>query len=140
MKKLGCVLLIDDSDADNFIHTRRLNRMELAEEVVVRSNGREGLQYFTTALPDGSFATRPDLLFLDINMPVLDGWGFLDQYRELPAERRARVTILMITSSVGDTDYEKVNNYEFVDGHEAKPLTKEKIRALTQAHFAGEIV
>lgn len=135
MKKLGCVLLIDDSDADNFIHTRRLNKMEVAREIVVRANGREGLQYFTTPLPDGSHPTRPDLLFLDINMPVMDGWEFLDEYQNLPEDRRARVTIAMLTSSIGDPDYARSRSYSVVDGHESKPLTKEKITTLLDRHF-----
>ena len=137
MKKLGCILLIDDSDTDNFIHTRRLGKMEVAEEIVVRANGREGIQYFTTPLPGGGHPTRPDILFLDINMPVMDGWEFLEKYRHLPVERRARLTILMITSSVGDTDEERVRNLDFVAGHEATPLTKDKIRALLDKHFPG---
>ncbi|NJB86448.1 CheY-like chemotaxis protein [Lewinella marina] len=135
-KRLGCVLFIDDSDADNFIHTRRLNKMGIADEIVVRANGREGLQYFTTPLPDGSRPTRPDLLFLDINMPVMDGWEFLDEYQHLDADRRARVTITMLTSSIGDQDYERCQTYSVVDGHEAKPLTKDKITALLDRHFS----
>ncbi|WP_246050243.1 response regulator [Neolewinella litorea] len=109
--------------------------MGVAKEIVVRANGREGLQYFTSRLPDGSRPTRPDLLFLDINMPVMDGWGFLDEYQHLREEDRARVTIAMLTSSAGDPEHERYRAYSVVDGHEAKPLTQEKITALLNRHF-----
>ena len=134
MKKLERILLIDDSETDNFIHVRRFGKMNIAEEVVVRANGQEGLDYLTTPLPTGHYP-RPDLLFLDINMPVMDGWSFLGAYQQLPEEHRARVTIAMLTSSVGDSDYTRALAYPAVNGHEAKPLQKEKIRALLSNHF-----
>ena len=134
MNKLGRILLIDDSEADNFIHARRFGKMNIAEEVVVRANGQEGLDYLTTPLPTGQYP-QPDLLFLDINMPVMDGWTFLDTYQHLPDEHRARVTIAMLTSSVGDSDYARAHAYAVLDGHEAKPLQKEKIRVLLGSHF-----
>ncbi|MBB4081055.1 CheY-like chemotaxis protein [Lewinella aquimaris] len=136
MKKLGSILLIDDSEADNFIHCRRLDKMHVAGEIVVRNNGRQGLDYLTTHNADGNFP-RPDLVFLDINMPVLDGWGFLDAYHQLPEACRARVLIVMLTSSVGDSDYARAGEYALIDAHESKPLTKEKIRGLMEQHFSG---
>ena len=134
IKKLRTILLIDDSEADNFIHCRRFNRMEIAEEVVIRNDGRQGLDYLHTKLPNGSFP-RPDLLFLDINMPVMDGWQFLDEYSQLPVDRRAVVTVAMLTSSVGDADYSRAYGYPVVDAHEAKPLSKDKLRLLLQEYF-----
>ena len=131
MKKLGCIMLIDDSETDNFIHSRRFKKMELTDKIVVRHDGKQGMDYLTTTGPDG----RPDLLFLDINMPVMNGWEFLDAYGELPADRRARVTIVMLTSSVGDTDLTRAENYAVIDGHEAKPLTRDKLRGLLGRHF-----
>ena len=134
MKKLGRILLIDDSAADNFIHVRRFGKMNIAEDVVVRINGQEGLDYLTTPLPTGGYP-RPDLLFLDINMPVMDGWTFLDHYQGLGDEHRARITIAMLTSSVGDSDYARASSYAVLNGHEAKPLHRENIRALLVNHF-----
>ena len=134
MKKLGRILLIDDSEADNFIHVRRLSKLQVADEIVVRQHGREGLDYLTTLLPSGHYP-RPDLIFLDINMPVLNGWGFLDAYQELPDHQRARVLLAMLTTSMGDLDYERARGYEVLDGHEPKPLHKDNIRALLLEFF-----
>ncbi|WP_170067597.1 response regulator [Neolewinella xylanilytica] len=124
-------MLVDDSETDNFIHSRRLTKMGIAERIVIRADGKQGLDYLTTVDPDG----RPDILFLDINMPVMDGWEFLDAYQVLPEAQRARVTIVMLTSSVGDSDYSRAHAYATIDGHEAKPLTQEKLRTLLDRHF-----
>ena len=131
MRKLGCIMLIDDSETDNFIHIRRLNKMEAADSVVVRTDGRAGIDYFRSA----ETADRPDLLFLDINMPVMDGWEFLDAYQELAPECRARVTIVMLTSSVGDPAHSRAGSYSVIDGDIAKPLTEAKIREIVATYF-----
>ncbi|MCP9237815.1 response regulator [Lewinella sp. JB7] len=136
MSKLGSILLIDDSDADNFIHCRRLDKMGVAGEVVVRKNGKEGLDYLTTPGAEGRYPC-PDLLFLDINMPVMDGWEFLDAYYHVPEECRAAVMVVMLTSSVGDLDYARAREYTTIDAHESKPLTKEKINSLLDRYFAA---
>ena len=124
-------MLIDDSETDNFIHSRRFKKMELTDKIVVRQNGQLGLEYLKTTGADG----RPDLLFLDINMPVMNGWEFLDAYEDLHEDQRARVTIVMLTSSVGDTDLARAENYSVIDGHEAKPLTRDKLRGILGRHF-----
>ncbi len=124
-------MLIDDSETDNFIHCRHLDKMEIAERIVVRNDGRQGLEYLAAARPE----ERPDLLFLDINMPVMDGWEFLEAYQEIPEERRAKVTIVMLTSSVGASDYSRAQSYAIIDGHEAKPLTQDKVSSLLNQYF-----
>ncbi|WP_157976107.1 response regulator [Lewinella sp. IMCC34191] len=126
-------MLIDDSETDNFIHSRRLKKMGLSDQIVIRMDGRQGLAYLTETDANG----RPDLLFLDINMPVMDGWEFLDEYQQLPADKRAQVTVVMLTSSVGDTDYARAHAYTIIDGHEAKPLTEDKITNLVNLHFSA---
>ena len=132
MKKLGCIMLIDDSETDNFIHSRRINKMAAADRIVIRKHGREGLEYFKS-LPE---ADRPDLLFLDINMPVMDGWEFLEAYQCLPEDCRARVTIVMLTTSVGDSDHSRAQTYGVIDGKVDKPLTESKILEIVTTHFS----
>jgi CheY-like chemotaxis protein len=134
MTKLNNVLLIDDSETDNFIHRRRLERMGIAGTVTVRNNGREGLDYLTTPLPDGAYP-HPDLLFLDINMPLLDGWGFLDAYQQLPNDQRARVTVVLITSSIHERDTERAAAYAVIDERMSKPLTIADIERLLGRYF-----
>lgn len=127
-------MLIDDSDADNFIHERRVKKMGITDRIVVRNDGRQGLEHLRSA----EDCSRPDMLFLDINMPVMDGWEFLDAYEQLPPHNRARVTIVMLTSSVADSDHVRADSYNVIDGKIAKPLTEEKLRELLDRH--GEAI
>ncbi len=77
MNKLKRVLLIDDCKATNYIHRLVIEKYGCAEAVVEVNNGREALEYLTTEV-DGSYP-KPELVFLDINMPVMNGWQFLEK-------------------------------------------------------------
>lgn len=132
--KLNKVLLIDDSEADNFINTRVIRRAEVAEEIVTMSSGQEALDYLVTAV-NGTFPT-PDLVFLDINMPGMTGWEFLDAYERLPQHQRARIVVCMLTTSVANADEARAEGYRTVQAFSHKPLTQEMLDAILDEHFA----
>ena len=134
MKKLASILLVDDSEADNFIHVRRIRKMNVAEHIAVCEHGQEALEYLTTPQADGSYP-RPDLLFLDINMPVLDGWGFLDTYQHLPEHQQARTLITFLPQPANPSDHIRASAYGVIHGHESKPLHRDSIRAVLQEFF-----
>jgi len=134
MKHLQRILLIDDSETDNFIHCRRFNKLGMAEQIEVCTNGRLGRDYLTTPTAGGHFP-RPDLLFLDINMPVMDGWEFLEAYRYLPDHQRATVTVALLTTAVGEEYVQRAYSYGVVNAHEAKPLSSDKLGKLMQRFF-----
>ena len=133
-KKLKCILLIDDNPDDNFMHERVINKMEIAEKVEVALNGEEGIKYLTEKTD-----TPPELIFLDINMPKMNGWEFLDEYKDLPAEQRAKVVLLMLTTSVNPSDKERANQIKELTGFEVKPLVREKLEAILEEHFADMV-
>ena len=134
MPRLKLILLVDDSEMDNYIHLRRLDKLGLADELVVRTDGQQAIDYLTTADTAGRFP-QPDLLFLDINMPVMDGWEFLDRYGKLPANQRATVLVALLTSVVGTSDVERAHTYAVIDAYETKPLDKKKLAKLLLEFF-----
>lgn len=138
MKKLKRILLIDDSETDNFIHRRRFDKFGMVEQVEIRTDGRQGLDYLTTPCAEGHYP-HPDLLFLDINMPIMDGWEFLEAYRDLPTEQRATVTVALLTTAAGEGDMNRAYGYGVVDAHEAKPLTNDKLGKLMQRFFPDHV-
>lgn len=128
---LASVLLIDDSEADNFIHVHRLRQSGICTEVVVRLDGQEAIDY----LRDPALAAPPELIFLDINMPIMDGWEFLKAYGQLPPDRRTGAVVTMLTDKSGGSDYYRAKEISWVKDYEEKPLTKDKIYALTTRLF-----
>src|SRR5690349_10546394 len=100
-KKLNCVMLIDDNEDDNFFHKIVLKETGIAEYIKVAESGFEALDFLKQE------NKIPELIFLDINMPKMNGWEFLEEYRKLNDEQKARVIIIMLTTSLNPADRKK---------------------------------
>ncbi|GAB3372402.1 response regulator [Spongiibacter taiwanensis] len=133
MKTLSKVLLVDDDLATNFLHRMVIEEHGFAEEVVEACDGRDALEYLTTAV-DGVYP-KPDIIFLDINMPRMDGWEFLEAYADIAAECKAGAVIAMLTTSLNPDDRERAASFDCVQHYENKPLTVEKIDDLLRDTF-----
>lgn len=124
MKK---VLLVDDDPIFNFLHTRMLSLGGLAKEVHTAMNGKQALDllngYFSGA------ATLPDVILLDLTMPEMDGFGFLEGFKKLGKPAVDAVNIIVITSSVNPRDIERVHELG-VKNYLVKPVTLDKLKDL----------
>ncbi len=78
--KLNCVLLIDDDDDSNYFHRRLLNKIDCTENIQVALDGREALNFLNTTI--NKHYPPPAVIFLDINMPGMNGWEFLEEYKK----------------------------------------------------------
>lgn len=130
MRKLNCILLIDDDEITNFINTENIEELGAAEHVIVCTNGLEALEYLKeahAATPKLGYY-RPELIFLDLNMPVMNGFEFLDKYELLYATDDECKVITMLTTSMRKEDVERALKLNHVvKGYIEKPLTKERI-------------
>ncbi len=133
-RKLNCVLLIDDDEPTNFLNQVIIERAGCAEEIKTVQSGREALEYLMQASSNQTFPC-PDLIFLDINMPAMNGWEFLERYAHLPAHQKANVVIVMLTTSLNPDDRAKAHEISEVTGFETKPLTVDKLQALLEKYF-----
>lgn len=130
-KKLGCILLVDDDNEDNFYHKLVIERMNITERIDVVQNGLEALEYLTT-----ENQVIPELIFLDINMPKMNGWEFLQEYKNLPPHQKSRIAIMMLTTSANPADKRKAEELHVVTGFQTKPLTPEMLTDIIDTHFA----
>lgn len=124
MQKLKNVLLIGDDETGNFLNKLFLEGLHYAENVHISCNGQEALDFILENRED-----MPGLIFLDINMPVMDGFEFLEEFSCLPSTLNSNIPIVMLTASERFHDYEKAKKYN-VTGYLNKPLTEEKLEAI----------
>ena len=131
--KLKCILLVDDDEPTNFLNTTVINQMNCSETVVSMDSGLKALAYLTTKVEDQY--PQPDLMFLDVNMPAMDGWQFLEAYEKLTEAQRSRLVVVMLNTSINPDDEEKAKSNPLVDGFENKPLTGEELKDIIRKYF-----
>ncbi|MEC7756089.1 response regulator [Roseivirga sp. UBA1976] len=131
-KKLKCILLVDDDAATNFLNSMVVEEAECCERCVVAKSGMEALEFLKSS-ENGEYP-QPDLIFLDINMPGMNGWQFLEHYEKLHIDQKAKVIIVMLTTSLNPDDLEKSKSTK-VEGFIHKPLTEEILKKIIDKNF-----
>lgn len=127
------VLLIDDDMVTWAICEMVLNKTEFTRKIEKLGNGKEGIDYFSAYFDKkkkGEDISAPDLILLDLNMPVMDGWTFLEDYIRKYAERLPQTKIAILSSTVNPEDFIRAQKYSIVVDFINKPLTIELIEEL----------
>lgn len=120
------VLIIDDDPILIMVCTRLMSITGFSQAVASNRDGKEGFDYLQYCLEEAP-EQLPDLILLDINMPVMNGWDFLDLYKSIEADLPKKISIVMLSSTVDQADYDKAGSYPQVKGFYSKPLTKENL-------------
>lgn len=121
------VLLVDDDDIFNFLSEKLIRSLGLANEVHSVLNGSEALTLFNGYF-SGEIAI-PDVILLDLNMPVMDGFEFIRAFQQLNFPNKEKITIVVLTSSANPADMKRARSMG-INNYLVKPLTEEKIRAI----------
>ncbi|QCR23173.1 response regulator [Pontibacter sp. SGAir0037] len=137
MRKIDSVLLVDDDEATNFVNELLFKKLGIAEKLHIAKNGRDALELLQpcSLVADNLEAPLPKLILLDLNMPVLDGFGFLHAFDSLDIPGKEAVVIVILTTSLNAKDVEKVK-INGVKDFVNKPLTGDALQQLLQKHFA----
>jgi CheY-like chemotaxis protein len=114
-------LLIDDNYIDNFVTRRILENGSFAEKVVVSQSATEAINSLKAGL------VKPDVIFLDIRMPMMGGFEFLQEYDKLEIEGKSKIKIFMLSSSLDPTDLKKSTNNKYITQFIHKPLTQKTL-------------
>lgn len=137
MSKIQKVLIIDDDEINNFVCSKVIKKNKFAEEVKTLLSGREGLTYMNEILEKAD-GILPDLILLDINMPLMNGWDFLEEYQKLQPNFDKNPVLLMLSSSVYEEDIEKANQHPDVKDYITKPLNDKVLEEIYQKYFVHQ--
>lgn len=129
------ILIIDDDEINNFIAAKLIDKIPPRAKVSTCVNGQEGINYVKEKLNNQN--EFPDIIFLDINMPLMNGWEFLEEYETIKNDIKKKVTINMLSSSVYNDDITKAETFTTVNKFISKPLTVDKIRDLYESLNIG---
>lgn len=119
-------MLIDDSEIDLFIHRRFLELCNFSKELIACKSAESALEW----LRNLNGAEPPNVIFLDLNMPIVDGFSFLKHFTQLPGKIKKQIRIVVLTSSNSLTDREQVFLYENVIHMITKPIRQSDVEAL----------
>ena len=127
--KTSCI--IDDDPIHQFGLKILMDRANFSQEILVFENGEEALNGLSERLKEGK--ELPAVIFLDLNMPIKDGWGFLDEFVTIPNINTDKVTIYIVSSSINPADIEKAKTYEMVSNYIVKPLGIDQLEAIIES-------
>lgn len=127
-KKLNRVLLVDDDDDANHIQERLIKKHGFAENIDKVWNGIEALEYLNKCIEGQQ--PLPEIIFLDLNMPKMDGWAFLDKYNLLSNEVKRKIELIILTSSINPDDAERARRTPEVKGYKNKFLDKQQLEEI----------
>ncbi|WP_343910672.1 response regulator [Aquimarina litoralis] len=138
---MNCILLVDDSKSTNFYNKKLIEISGVADQVFEAYNGLEALDYLNRT---GKFEggedefPRPNVIFLDINMPKMDGFEFLEEYAKLPKERRGDILLAFLTTSNWEKDRIKAfEKEELVHDFIEKPLEEKTLKRVYEFYVSN---
>ena len=133
--KLKHLLLVDDDPTTNFFNRHLIGKMNIFDEIHEAANGQLALEKIEVLFKNGQ---APDMILLDINMPVMNGFEFLDRYNELDEDIKSSVVVCMLTTSLAHEDLARSKKYGTLNDYIDKPLCETKMRELIEKYFGQE--
>ena len=132
-KKYYAVMLVDDNEIDNLINQKMIEAAGISEHIFVHSGAKSAIEFLKNIekLTKGPVDMYlPEVIFLDIDMPLMDGFQFLDEFEKLSDSIKNRCKIVMLTSSLNPQDMNKAKKNQYVLKYLNKPLTQENLKKL----------
>ncbi len=122
-------LLIDDNEIDNFINERIINTSGFAEKIIVKISTDEALEFLKSC--EQNPGATPPVVFLDLNMPVKDGFAFLEEFNKLSNDVKSKTKVVVLSASISPDDINRASANPYVIRYLNKPLSEKYLEAIT---------
>lgn len=130
MSKIETVFIIDDDSAFQFLAEVIFEDTQLVSNVFIFPHGLEALEHIKSGVQNKK--VLPDLILLDLNMPIMDGWQFLDEFLQFKSKLKKKITIYILSSSINPADIERAKSISEVSEFIIKPISEKKIMEIIQ--------
>ncbi|MBC8988368.1 response regulator [Pedobacter sp. N36a] len=136
-KGLNCVLLVDDDIPTNYIHRKIVQNTNIEVDIKAITSAREALDYLTFSgiYENDVDMLRPGIIFLDINMPGMSGWDFMEEYRKIDVAHKSKTIVVMLTTSLNPDDELMASANEEIRNYLHKPLNEDAFVKIAGKYF-----
>ncbi|WP_045801531.1 response regulator [Flagellimonas lutaonensis] len=131
MKKIKCACVIDDDPICTYWTKKMMDELMFSEDTLIYENGQDALEGLKNIIDRGE--QLPEVILLDLNMPIMDGWDFLEDFVKLPNHSKGNVHVYIVSSSVAQQDLERAKKFDVVNNYILKPLTHKELTQILKA-------
>ncbi|WP_378186208.1 response regulator [Aquimarina sp. W85] len=121
-QKLEKICIIDDDKIYVNLITKIIRMRKLSEDILIFKNGKEAIEFFVNALERNKQEMIPDVILLDLNMPIMDGWEFLQEFHKIKDQIQERYNLYVVSSSIDSRDVDRAKAIDFVRDYLTKPI------------------